>query len=102
MLLPQILHYKAQPRETTLGFSFSPLHQHPEYRTISRLRDRGIPLWVLEHQRRQKGISTLLACLRDSPEGNTLTGDMENRIELNCLDYETGLTHPSVAPYFGR
>ncbi|KAJ5403224.1 hypothetical protein N7509_003095 [Penicillium cosmopolitanum] len=69
---------------------------------MSRLRDIGVPLWVLEHQRRQKDISTLLACLRDSPDGNTITGDMENRVELNCLDYETGLTHPSVTPYFGR
>jgi hypothetical protein len=31
-----------------------------------------------------------------------MTGDMENCVEINCLDYETGLTHPSATPYFGR
>ncbi|CAI7588389.1 unnamed protein product [Penicillium manginii] len=69
---------------------------------MSRLRDSGVPLWVLEHERRQRDMSTLLASLKDSPKGNTITYDMENRIELNYLDLETGLTHPSVTPYFRR
>ena len=66
-------------------------------------RSRGVPLWKHEHQKRQKDISTLLKYLQDAP-GDVITQDdqLESTVELNPLDYTTGITKPSVIPFFGR
>lgn len=68
-----------------------------------RLRKRQAPLWVVQHQQRRDEISILLAYLQEAIKGDTISGEnVEDCIELNPLDYDTGVTSSSVTPYFGR
>lgn len=66
---------------------------------------RVVPLWVLEHQKRQRDISTLLTFLEESPGDDIISEEeMEGCIEVNSLDYDTGTTASTsnTTPYFGR
>lgn len=63
---------------------------------------RSIPLWVYEHRGCRAQISSLLSKLQDIPECNRLPDYLARSIEVNPLDYHTGVTSPSVTPYFGR
>lgn len=67
---------------------------------------RVVTLWVLEHQKRKRDISTLLAFLAISPDGDIISEEeMEDCIEVFPLDYDTGSTTSTssmMTSYFGR